>query len=313
VNDVTWTELFRGRGETAVTATVPPADAGGPRLAVVRIGWDPKDQPQATTLTAEVQANLGPATDFLHFEVPIMVVPPIISSHDQLQPIQLGDLRPGDKRQETVYLWSSTRDRFDVKLQPAVADPCIEASAPRPLTADELKRLPDDLIAAGLIRSKTRPKCGYAVTVTAYENRGDNQLELGPLSRRLFVNRGADTEVAIVLTGTVRGSIRVGEPPDTDHVDLRVFPAARGTERMVTLKSAEPGLELTVDHVTPDQVEAKLQPSQPGFGTRLWKLIVKVPPDALAGPLPSDSAIYLKTNTTPPRRIRIPVRGNASG
>ena len=53
--------------------------------------------------------------------------------------------------------------------------------------------------------------------------------------------------------------------------------------------------------------------SKSGFGPRRWKLTVVAPPNALAGPLPSDSAIYLKTQATPPRRVRIPVTGNASG
>src|SRR5262249_37849190 len=36
-------------------------------------------------------------------------------------------------------------------------------------------------------------------------------------------------------------------------------------------------------------------------------------PNVLAGPLPNDSAIYLKTGGPTPRRIRIPVTGNPSG
>src|SRR5436305_14994939 len=105
-----------------------------------------------------------------------------------------------------------------------------------------------------------------------------------------------------MLVGTVRGAIQVGEPSDHDRIDLRVFPANHGTEKLVVVKSSLPGLALTVDHVKPVELQAKIVAGPAGFGTRQWKLIVTAPPNVLAGPLPQDSAIYLKTNSTPPRR-----------
>jgi hypothetical protein len=117
----------------------------------------------------------------------------------------------------------------------------------------------------------------------------------------------------VTVTATVRGPIEVGKPADRDRIDFRVFRSDIGAEKMVEIKSSVPGLTLSIDRVTPDTIKAELQPMTSPFGTRSWKLTVVVPPDAQAGPLPADSAIYLKTDSKPPRRVRIPVNGNASG
>ena len=47
-------------------------------------------------------------------------------------------------------------------------------------------------------------------------------------------------------------------------------------------------------------------------GKKQWTLQVTVPPDRADGRMPADSNVVLTTNETPPRRIRIPVRGHAS-
>jgi len=115
------------------------------------------------------------------------------------------------------------------------------------------------------------------------------------------------------VTGTVRGPIQVGKPPATDRVDLRVFRAEIGVEKMVEITSSVPGLQLSVDHIKPQEIGVELKEVKTKFGSKQWNLTIVVRPDTVAGPLPTDSAIYLKTNSTPPRRIRIPITGNASG
>jgi hypothetical protein len=309
VADASWTELLRERDQPNMSITVPPADAAGPQFAVLRLGWDGKKEPQKMILSADLQATAGSAADYLHFEVPIIICPPVGASTEKLD---FGELKPGERQTQTLILWSATRDKFDVTAQLAAPDPCIVVAPPRPLTADELKKLPEEMVAKGLVQAKTRPKCGYEISVTAAERQGDNQLELGAMSRRLMIN-GTDWDVTVSLVGTVRGAIKVGEPSDHDRIELRVFPANRGIERMVKITSPDPNLQLTLDHVKPDGLKASIVPNPAGFGTRTWKLTVTAPPNALAGPLPPDSAIYLKTNSTPPRRVRIPISGNASG
>jgi hypothetical protein len=311
VAGVRWKSIVYERDQKPIEETIPAADTNGPQWAAIRMSWETKEI-KATTLKAQIHARLGStAAEFINFDVPIAIVPLFQAAPPDLQ---FGDLNPGEKREKTFHLWSATKDYFNADVHAATADPCIEVGEPRPLTADELKKLPDELLAAGLITSKTRPKSGYVVSVTVYESRGDNQLELGPLARRLLINRTSEGEATVMMTGTVRGSIHVGEPVDNERIDLRTFPAIHGTEKMVNVKSAEPGLALTVDHVKPAELQITLRPpATAGLGTRIWKLIVTAPPNALAGPLPADSAIYLKTNTTPPRRIRIPLHGNASG
>ncbi len=308
---VTWTSIAHDQDKPAPTVDIPAADAGGPQFAAVRFNFETK-QYKATTLKAQVQARLGKAADYLNFDVPVSIVPPLGASVPNEQ-LAFGDLKSGEHREQSFKIWSATRDHITPTVQLATDDPCIQVAEPRPLSADELARLPDELIASGAVTARTRPRWGYEIKVTVSERHGDNQLELGPFSRRLYVNKGTDAELVVTLTGTVRGSIRVGQPGDRDRVDLRVFPATHGAEQRLTITGTTPGLTLAVDHVKPDALQVQLVPIPTRFGNPSWTLIVTAPPNALAGPLPSDSAVYLKTGGPQPRRIRIPVVGNASG
>jgi hypothetical protein len=310
---VQWTSLNYEPGSKAILVDVPAADAAGPQFAAVRFNFHTKEY-KSTTLKAQLQARQGSSVDYLTFDVPISIVAPVLSStgpaSDQLS---FGDLKPGERQERTFFIWSSTHDHFTATAQLVTDDPCIQVTDPRPLSAAELAKLPEELVAGAAVSAKTHPKCGYEIKVAVSERRGDNQLELGPFNRRLVVNKGADGEFTVILTGIVRGSIRVGEPADRDRVDLGVFPAAHGKERTLPITSPELDLKLAVDHVKPDGLHVELVPVESKFGPRQWKLTVTAPPDTLAGPLPNDSAIYLKTGGPTPRRIRIPVVGNASG
>ncbi|HEY1375629.1 MAG TPA: hypothetical protein VGF55_02485 [Gemmataceae bacterium] len=310
---VQWTSLNYEPGSKAILVDVPAADAAGPQFAAVRFNFHTKEY-KATTLKAQLQARQGSSVDYLTFDVPISIVAPVLSStgpsSDQLS---FGDLKPGERQERTFFIWSSTHDHFTATAQLVTDDPCIQVTDPRRLSAAELAKLPEELVAGAAVSAKTHPKCGYEMKVAVSERRGDNQLELGPFNRRLVVNKGTDGEFTVTLTGTVRGSIRVGEPADHDRVDLGVFPAVHGKERTLSITSPERDLSLAVDHVKPDGLQAELVPVESKFGPRQWKLTVTAPPNALAGPLPNDSAIYLKTGGPTPRRIRIPVTGNASG
>jgi len=62
---------------------------------------------------------------------------------------------------------------------------------PRPglLTKEELKALPATLLEGGATQSISRALSAYEIKVTAHEQLGENQLELGPLARRIVINK----------------------------------------------------------------------------------------------------------------------------
>jgi hypothetical protein len=293
---------------------LPAADAVGPRYAVLRMDWDTREI-KANTLKADIVARQGSAADYRMFEVPINVTAPILSSTSGTSGdmLSVGELNPGDVRENSFFVWSPTRDQFEAKLELQTPDPCIVVSAPRKIVGEELKKLPAELAARANTTTVTNTKSAYEFKITVYESRDGQQLELGPLARRVWINRETDTEMTFGLNGVVRGPLTVGRPDDRDRVDLRLFRADHGAEKMVEIKAPTPGLVLSVDNVTPNSMQAELIPIKTASGTTSWKLTVTVPPNTQAGPMPTDSAIYLKMNTTPPRRVRIPVAGNASG
>jgi hypothetical protein len=215
----------------------------------------------------------------------------------------------------TLIVWSSVRPSINIKVEELLNDPCIEVEPPQPLNENELRELPRALMSAGLLSQPTRMLCGYAVKVKVFEHRGDKQLELGPLSRKLLVklvDTGSEYDVGVMISGIVRGVVRVGDASDRDRVDLGTFRARNGHNKTVVLNSSDPGIGLQVVSRTPETLQVNLKEDSASFGQKRWKLEVGAPPNAFSGLMPSDSAIYLQTTTNPPRRIRIPVTGNAT-
>jgi hypothetical protein len=309
---IQWKQLDAdaNRGSSA-PETLPASQPSRPTFGVIRFDWEAVHE-KTTTVNVNIVARQGPAADYMTLQVPLTVCPPVYVSTENLA---LGDINAGETKEESLIIWSPTRNSFKATAQLAMPDPCIQISPPRPFTKEELAGLPAALRAANGDKAFTQTKCAYAIKVTAHERLGDNQLELGPLARRLVINQGTDTETPApaIVTGTVRGPIQVGKPSEYDRVDFRVFRSDQGAEKSVEIRSSVPGLVLSIDRVAPDSIKTQLLAGPTAFGARTWKLTVVIPPDTQAGPLPADSAIYLKTNSTPPRRIRIPITGNASG
>jgi hypothetical protein len=117
--------------------------------------------------------------------------------------------------------------------------------------------------------------------------------------------------LVVPVTGVVRGELTVGNPEDHDRVSLGSFERDDGATRQITLTAEQSNWNLQVaekpDFLTVDLHEEK------GVGVlgRMWTLTVKVPPQALSGPIPPHTTIVLQTTGGKGRRIRIPVTGNA--
>jgi hypothetical protein len=177
--------------------------------------------------------------------------------------------------------------------------------------ADLQKRLLQD---AGI---NTRVHSAYRVEVTIYEERGGRQLDVGPFQRN--VPFAIDQPVADLPAGPlVKGwvvlrDITVGNPEDLGHIDLKSFPinVPREPRRVPLWTPAGVKLELVKPEV-PDFLDVALAEKETAANKTRWELRVGVRSRLLRpGTLPEDGAIILRTNSMPPRRIRIPVLGTA--
>jgi hypothetical protein len=305
-----WIVLLRAdRSEPTLPTKVPASDpVAGPQIAILRLGWDAKEV-KAMRLVAEVQHQLDGPPEMTGFEVPVVIVPPVLESNNSAS---VGELHYGEQHDAILAFWSATRPEFKLSVEDPTNDPCVVITPPRPLDAEEKAALPYELRSRGLITTQTRPRAAYAVKVTVHEHRNGRQLELGPIVRRLAVKTDAGVDLNITLTGVVRGGIQVGDANNRDRIDLGSFRANRPCEKTVLITSTESGIRLKVADKAPAALQVALEEMPSGAGARQWKLLVGVPADALAGVLPPDSAVYLETLSDQPRRIRIPVSGNAT-
>src|SRR5581483_3343074 len=86
---VKWQRLLYDRNEPPHPVPIPPADPqAGPQFAIVRLGWNAKE-PKAMRLVAEVQQQYEATQETTKFEVPVVIVNPILESNNNLS---FGDL-----------------------------------------------------------------------------------------------------------------------------------------------------------------------------------------------------------------------------
>jgi hypothetical protein len=246
--------------------------------------------------------------------VPLAIVQPLLVAP---LTIHVGDLKLNEQREGEFYIWSATRPSLNVRVEAATPDPCVEVGGLVPLSDQELQELPQKLVQTGIIPRLTRMRCGYKVKVTVYERRGDHQLEMGPLGRRVLIKAdnldfGAEEAPTVAVTAVVRGPIRIGGPSDNDRIDLGTFPAKRGVDKQVVITSLDTTIGLKVVGQTPDSLQVRLKEQPQGIGQKRWLLTVEVPPNSFSGPLPPDTAVRLQIDGAPPRSVRVPVIGIAS-
>jgi hypothetical protein len=289
-----------GRRSFSVPGRSPEA---GPQLGIIRLKWETKDA-QPRRLTATIEYRVDQLLEDYAFEVPVRGVVPLMTSTGTLL---VGELGYNEVRDIGFYCFSATRPNLSVKVDEASPDPCIEVSQPRPLSDQEMAELPDKVSLAGL-----RMKCAFHVGIKVYERRGDNQLDLGPLNKSFRVRAAPDAEQTVSLLGSVRsGSITLGEGADRGRIDLGNFRADRGVEKRILLSSPEPDMKLKVVGHTPEALKVTLTERESKSLPKRWDLTVEVDPRGLAGLL-QNSSVILETVTPQPRKIRIPVTGNAT-
>jgi hypothetical protein len=283
---------------------VPPGTVGA-----IRVGWKPeKENPIRLSADLWNQGQETPASPrgSQRLEVPLVFVPAVrIYPAVNSPPLEVN---AGGSAETEYVSWSSTRLHYKLAPKPESQHPCIEVTV-EPLTPQDKARYAE---------LKARMVTGYIIRVRVHERRSDSeQLDLGPLRRKLeFVTDAESGLLSVGLSGTVRGAVTLEGSSDADRLALGFFRAPAGIKKPFSLVAAQPGVELMDEVIVepPDlkHLTARLEKDKQASAAGLsqWTLTIQVEPNR-AGPLPREAAVLLKIQGNPPRRIRIPVTGNA--
>lgn len=303
-----------------------PAGGGG----VARVEWDGrKGAGSRLRLTIKMwmhpTANPGERS-FENLEVPVIMAEPVRFAPDRLS---LGTISADGQVRGEMLAWSPTRDNLDLKRDLGKVDELFDVAIDKidDKAAAELQdkffvasvaHFDPDARAERLLTLResakgTRYRSAFRIHVTLHEQKGGKQLDQGPLSRELPV---VAEDIAIewrrpMVTAYVKGDVLVGNAEDAGKINLS-FLARDGVKKTVPLWS-EAGNDLTLDLFNPRvlNVELKQNKKESNAARSKWSLEISVPPGAWSGPFLDDSVIYLRTSS-PLRKIRIPITGNAS-
>ena len=172
-------------------------------------------------------------------------------------------------------------------------------------------------------------RCAYRVPIflRAVAADGKTPFDIGPFRRRVLVGSPdvkGDAK-SVLVTGRVLGVIEIGTDVDRGGVNFRDFLRSKGQTESINLENRGQKIELAIDRQrTASFLEAEIEvvtPPPPGL-LQAWTLRARISAFKADGEFPrredpiyEDSAIYLKVTTPgkPPRSIRIPVTGRATG
>jgi hypothetical protein len=311
-----WHVLKKAEKEAEETVVKVPGKASG----YVRLGWSGKKAGlEKLIATVWVQAPGDPRSRGGRTEltVPVHIFPPVRVYPEK---VQVPDLKPGQTHQFHCYCFSSTRSNFKLtSIKEETDHPCFQCSATR-LRGKELEDATDFLRRAEELKTPAplRVLCAYRIDVVIHERLPNNrgQLDLGPLNRKILITPEIEDHAPLPLTvmGVVRDNVMVGTDENRDRISFKTFDRTKGATATVPVEVSQSGIDIVVDTWEPKYLEVRLEAKKSGAleGGRRWDLHVTVPRNLAAGPLPENSAIILKTQTQPPRYIRVPVRGNAT-
>ncbi len=286
---------------------IPPGGGGG-----VRVLWDGRKGGHGSMPNVRPKMWMQPAgkpdqRTFATLEFVFKVADPVIFQPTR---VSVGVIVVGGQERGISYAYSSTRKDLDLQVDPAKDDPLFEIKfkkfEPAELKAFEAK-IADE-------KKGTRLLSAYRVETTVRTQKDDKLLDMGHFRRDLPILLGGHPFPlnAPVVVGFVRGEIDIGAPGDDGKVNLGGFSARDGVQKTVPLW-IDGANEIVVDYTYPTTLETKLTriAKESTASRSRWNLEVTVPPGAGYGAFTDDAIIVLRTNSTPPRRIRIPVVGTA--
>ncbi len=302
---------------TEESRTIPGRSTGW-----VRLHWSPEqlhwsaEQPEPRFVEVGLWTDRPQNNQTILLKVNLVVVRPLLAEKEtRLGTTDVQSL----PRSWPVYCFSATRPDLQVKAE-------VEQRGGRPAKSDPLQVEAVERLGDAECREQEKRiegvmniRCAYRVTVKLRDVSpdGTTPVELGPFQRILTLTcPGTDVKQRVVLSGSVQGDVTVGTRSDGGVVHLPPFRPGeeKEAEKTVLLQSDVAGLELEVDAArTPAILEVPpLEEPEVVFGHRTWKLVVKVRPNQVFGPLPADCAVYVKRKGGTPRTIRIPVVGTAN-
>jgi hypothetical protein len=298
------------------TGVPVPGNAKG----LVRVSWlSRKSEGQGLRLTVNLWSQpLGKpvARDYVSLETGSVIVAPVMFSSAG---VSVGTLTANGTAQQQLFCWSATRDKLDLKI--GVDDPRFTWKV-SPLSPKECKFLegtirgfvkgPDRFPGVDL-ETDTRVRVAFRVLVTVYENKDGKQMDQGPFHEFMPVRLdGASLARAPMVRGKVQGEVDVGPADAQGKLDLGSFHAKSGARKSIVLWTNR-GTILSLANHNPETLKVRLTENEKDSTPerKSWRLLVEVPAGSQAGPMPDDSAIILRTQSTPPRQIRIPILGTA--
>ena len=301
---VTWTEMPKDER----TGIQIPAKGGG----IIRMFWNGRKKP-GEHLKLNVSLWTAPSDRIddradQPLQVPIVMTTPIRFEPTKLG---LGTLSTGGVAEGTVIIHSATRDKLPLVVDKSQLDELFDVRLEE-MKPDEVKAYEKQLRDQ---KFDTRLRSATRAIVTLREQQGGKQLDQGYFSRQLPVRLGDEPEFDTpVVTALTRGDIEIGIGEEMGKVVFRPFLTREGSVKRMPLWTESPA-ELVVEKTTPSFLVVKLtRDKKNSDGVRKkWNLEVSLPPGSLAGTLPEDAVILLRTESQPPRRVRIPVVATATG
>ena len=317
---------------TTEKATVPPGQFGW-----ARIGWSDRTGKQSLEATLWYDDPAVGKTRTLNIAL-FFHEPFRVRSNLRLGTFKEAALEKGVRA--SIVVWSSTRASIrleaeaDKTRESAQNDPFI-VGKPVPLTPAEYRALNRaNNEGTPSISEDTRGSilCAYRIPILlqAIAPDGKTPFDIGPFARRVNIS-SPDTNgdpKSVLVTGRVRGIVEIGNEQDNGRINFHDFARSRGKVESVDLMCHDQKIELAFDRQrTARFLDAELVPvtPTPAGVLQAWTLRAKVLPLQADGefprptdPLYEDSAIYLKVSfpgepRNPPRTVRIPVTGRASG
>jgi hypothetical protein len=294
----TWTKLARSETEGF---KVPPGAKG-----MLRVNWHGR-RGNGHLLNLAIKIWHQPEEmvgqrNFEDIKVAIRMASPV-----RFTPVTaaVGTLSAHDTAVVHFTLWSATRDEVAITFGDQ-GNPLFTPQL-RKFSPQECRELEKELRT--LKKENTRIILAYELTVKVQEQAGGKQLDQGPFRHALTMFVDGDKAAEPTIWGTVKGDIVMGNSEDGGKIDLKTFRAKEGAALAVFLWTDDQ-IALQVENQTPPTLDAKLAKLESKGKRAKWQLEVTVPPDTQFGAFSAESVIILRTQTNPPRFIRIPVIGN---
>lgn len=271
----------------------------------IRVGWHGrKDSGSRLRLSIDVWHQPGGNARYRSFEN--LVVPIVIAAPMMYKPARanIGNLGPRDSAVADFTLWSATRESPDFKLNDS-ADPLFRQEA-TPFTKEECADLEKQFRKGG---ENTRVRSAFHLKVTVHEQAAGKQLDQGPFIHTLSYLLDGDRITGPIIQGSVKGEIVVGNAEDRGKVDLKIFRGKEGATREIALWTDDK-MVLQPESQSPPTLQVKLTKAEASGKRTKWRLEVTVPPGTHFGPFTEENVIILRTQSDPPRFIRIPLVGS---